>query len=144
MRWYQQLRWKLFFSHVTIILIAVVVLLLTAQFVARANLPTKQRGVGDSVTGLAPNEITAPFDQQQRFEAVVVSLFVSRRIVEPLLQLAQVSQRPFILPCLWRMTNSKDMLKFHLRPKHQSAYLEVLHRLISRTQTPREDPPPMA
>jgi len=38
MRWYHQLRWKLFFSHLVIIIIADVVLLATAGFIARIGL----------------------------------------------------------------------------------------------------------
>ncbi len=42
MRWYSQLRWKLFVSHLVIVVIADVVLLATAFFLARLGLVTYQ------------------------------------------------------------------------------------------------------
>lgn len=115
MRWYRQLRYKLFFSHLIIVVIADVVLLATAGFFARAGLvdvAPLTLGATASETGpLEPTGVGAvepPLLQQ--FEAVlqqalfvsgfaalitavVVSLFVSRRIVEPLHTLSTVSSR---------------------------------------------------
>jgi len=117
MGWLRHLRWKLFVSHLLIILIGVVVLLPTAHFLAQIQLPQEdsltlgsaasETGQLDGATGPAvpPN---AP--QVERFQivvdqsllisafaalaaAIVVSLFVSRRIVEPLQELSSVSRR---------------------------------------------------
>lgn len=116
MRWYHQLRWKLFFSHLVIIIIADIVLLATAMFIARIGLvDTAPLNVGAAAAetgGLAlargaPHASSTPLQQFQAVlqqallisgfaalvAAVVVSLFVSRRIVEPLLTLAAVSRR---------------------------------------------------
>lgn len=115
MRWYHQLRWKLFFSHLVIIVIADVVLLAMAGFIARIGLVDSVPlivGAAAAETGglhasAAPAAQSTPIEQfrtvlQQALlvsgfaalaAAVVVSLFVSRRIVEPLLTLSIVSQR---------------------------------------------------
>lgn len=113
MKWSRQLRWKLFVSHAVIIMIAVAVLLGAAQVLVRSSIVDRspllimlepapaERVV---VTGAAEDAI------QERFEtileqallvagfgalvaAVLVSLFVSRRIVEPLQDLTAVSRR---------------------------------------------------
>ncbi|HEX5691066.1 MAG TPA: ATP-binding protein [Roseiflexaceae bacterium] len=105
-------------SHLLIILIGVVVLLPTAHFLAETQLapePFLSLGVAAAETG----QLSSPADtpgaaanatQLDRFQtvvdqgllisgfaaltaAVVVSLFVSRRIVEPLQELSSVSQR---------------------------------------------------
>jgi signal transduction histidine kinase len=111
MTWLRQLRWKLFFSHLVVIAIGVVILLPTAQFFARnpfigssdTSLPS------DSAISSPPPAATA-VSQSDAFQsileqslliagfavlgaAVVVSLFVSRRIVEPLQELTLVSGR---------------------------------------------------
>ena len=113
MRWSRQLRWKLFISHAVIILIAVVVLLATAQVLVRSSLgdqspltiESESAATGSLGSGAAPGDAI-----QGRFQsileqalliasfgalgaAVVVSLFVSRRIVEPLQDLTEVSRR---------------------------------------------------
>lgn len=115
MRWYHQLRWKLFFSHLVIILIADVVLLATASFIARIGLvyvAPLNVGAAAAETGRLPAAgadvaSATPVEQFQTVlqqallvsgfaalaAAVVVSLFVSRRIVEPLLTLSVVSRR---------------------------------------------------
>jgi signal transduction histidine kinase len=117
MGWLRHLRWKLFVSHLLIILIGVVVLLPTAHFLAQIQLPqdesltlgsaASETGQLDSATGPAA-PTSAP--QVERFQivvdqsllisafaalaaAIVVSLFVSRRIVEPLQELSNVSRR---------------------------------------------------
>jgi histidine kinase len=120
MGWLRHLRWKLFVSHLLIILIGVVVLLPTAHFLAGTQLPqeptlalgsagaeTGQPGVPETPSSVAP---AANLSQLDRFQAVVdqgllisafaalaaavvVSLFVSRRIVEPLQELSSVSRR---------------------------------------------------
>jgi histidine kinase len=117
MSWLRHLRWKLFISHLLVILIGVVVLLPTAHFLAETQLPQEPLvalGSAGAETGqpVAPN-LPAPLtgaSQLVRFQAVVdqgllisafaaltaavvVSLFVSRRIVEPLQELSSVSRR---------------------------------------------------
>jgi histidine kinase len=111
MRWYHQLRWKLFFSHLVIIVIANVVLLATANFIASIGLVNAAPFTVGAETGqidAAGAGNGAPLLQQFQTvlqqallvsgfaalaAAVVVSLFVSRRIVEPLLTLSTVSRR---------------------------------------------------
>ncbi|NTU80942.1 MAG: HAMP domain-containing protein [Chloroflexales bacterium] len=115
MRWYTQLRWKLFISHLVIIVIADVVLLATATFLARiglVNFAPLTLGAAAAETGqLDPAAINAAQTPlltqfqavvQQALllsgfaalaAAIVVSLFVSRRIVEPLHTLSTVSRR---------------------------------------------------
>jgi histidine kinase len=109
MAWLRQLRWKLFISHLLIIVIGVVVLLGTASFLAGTVLsdapPLTVEGEAAGAIVRVP-----PESQRQRFQnvveqalavaafaglaaAVVVSLFVSRRIVEPLQELSVISQR---------------------------------------------------
>src|SRR5215212_7114367 len=122
MGWLRHLRWKLFVSHLLIIVIGVIVLLATAHFLAGSQLGQEAQlslGQAAAETGqLAPG--TPPPNgiateggtptQQEHFQAVVdqallisafaalaaavvVSLFVSRRIVEPLQELSATSQR---------------------------------------------------
>jgi histidine kinase len=117
MGWLRHLRWKLVVSHLLIILIGVVVLLPTAHFLAEIQLPqdvSLTLGAAASETGqLDPANLSpAPINitQIERFQivvdqallisafaalaaAIVVSLFVSRRIVEPLQELSNVSRR---------------------------------------------------
>ncbi|MEI8167161.1 MAG: ATP-binding protein [Chloroflexales bacterium] len=115
MRWYHQLRWKLFISHLVIVVIADVVLLATATFLARLGLvhiAPLTLGEAAAETGqIDPTAISAiPTPLLSQFQAVVqqalfvsgfaalaaaivVSLFVSRRIVEPLHTLSTVSRR---------------------------------------------------
>ncbi|NTW97919.1 MAG: HAMP domain-containing protein, partial [Oscillochloris sp.] len=113
MRWPHQLRWKLFISHLVIVVIADVVLLATATFLASIGLVNSAPltlGAAAAETGsLDPSAIVQapPLQQFQAVvqqallvsgfaalaAAVVVSLFVSRRIVEPLLTLTNVSKR---------------------------------------------------
>jgi signal transduction histidine kinase len=112
MRWSRQLRWKLFVSHAVIIVIAVAVLLATAQILVRSSIVDRSpltvmlepAPAAELASGFASDEV------QERFEtileqallvagfgalvaAVVVSLFISRRIVEPLQNLTAVSRR---------------------------------------------------
>jgi histidine kinase len=115
MGWLRHLRWKLFVSHLLIIVIGVIVLLATAHFLAGTQLGQEtQLSLGQAasetgrLTGEAPPARTPT--QEERFQAVVdqglliaafaaltaavvVSLFVSRRIVEPLQELSFTSQR---------------------------------------------------
>ncbi len=115
MRWYRQLRYKLFFSHLIIVVIADIVLLATANFLASmglVNVAPLTLGAAAAETGplqqAALNVVATPLQlqfqtvlQQALFvsgfaalvAAVIVSLFVSRRIVEPLLTLSTVSRR---------------------------------------------------
>jgi signal transduction histidine kinase len=115
MGWLRHLRWKLFVSHLLIIVIGVIVLLATAHFLAGTQLAQETQlslGQAASETGRLATDAPpahAP-TQQERFQAVVdqgllisafaalaaavvVSLFVSRRIVEPLQELSFTSQR---------------------------------------------------
>jgi len=106
MSWFHQLRWKLFVSHAIIIVIAVVVLLGAAQILVRSSMMESATlaslSAGDDLL-VASGEVAV----QRRFQsileqalllasfgalaaAVVVSLFVSRRIVEPLQDLTAV------------------------------------------------------
>lgn len=104
-------------SHLLIILIGVVVLLPTAHFLAETQLPqdvSLTLGAAASEAGqIDPDsQLAAPINitQIERFQivvdqallisafaalaaAIVVSLFVSRRIVEPLQELSSVSRR---------------------------------------------------
>ncbi|HNP73746.1 MAG TPA: ATP-binding protein [Kouleothrix sp.] len=115
MGWLRHLRWKLFVSHLSILVIGVLVLLATAHFLASTQMvPDPQLSLGQSAseTGQVTDD-TQPagaISQQVHFQAVVdqsmlisafaalaaavvVSLFVSRRIVEPLQELTFTSQR---------------------------------------------------
>ncbi|MEI7646560.1 MAG: ATP-binding protein [Chloroflexales bacterium] len=113
MRWHHQLRWKLFISHLVIVVIADIVLLATATFLASIGLvntaPLTLSSAAAETGSLSPGAIlqAPPLQQFQAVvqqallvsgfaalaAAVVVSLFVSRRIVEPLLTLTGVSKR---------------------------------------------------
>jgi histidine kinase len=113
MRWHSQLRWKLFLSHLVIVVIADVVLIATASFVVSIGLVSAAPltlGAAAAETGrLDPvaSAVGTPLEQFQAVMqqallvsgfaalavAVVVSLFVSRRIVEPLHTLSTVSER---------------------------------------------------
>lgn len=113
MRWHHQLRWKLFISHMVIIVIAVVVLLATANFLASTGLVQETPfSLGAAASETAQSPALEPFEgpMLDRFRlvvdqallvagfaalttAIVVSLFVSRRIVEPLQELSIVSRR---------------------------------------------------
>ena len=115
MGWLRHLRWKLFVSHLLIIMIGVIVLLATAHFLAGTQLNQERQlslGQAASETGAltTTSAQTVVQSQQTRFQvvvdqsllisafaalaaAVIVSLFVSRRIVEPLQELSFTSQR---------------------------------------------------
>lgn len=113
MRWPHQLRWKLFISHLVIVVIADVALIATAYFVASIgliNVAPLTLGAAAAETGQLEAAELAQAQPWQAFQAVVqqallvsgfaalaaavvVSLFVSRRIVEPLLTLSTVSRR---------------------------------------------------
>lgn len=113
MRWPHQLRWKLFISHLVIVVIADVALIATAYFVASIgliNVAPLTLGAAAAETGQLEAAELAQAQPWQAFQAVVqqallvsgfaaltaaivVSLFVSRRIVEPLLTLTTVSKR---------------------------------------------------
>lgn len=110
MHWFHQLRWKLFVSHAIIIVIAIVVLLGAAQILVRSSM---MEGAAVAALSGADEDMLVLSGEaviQRRFQsvleqalllasfgalaaAVVVSLFVSRRIVEPLQDLTAVSRR---------------------------------------------------
>lgn len=106
------LRWKLFISHLLIIVIAVVVLLLTARVLASARFDLPDPTLFGRTSELNPGQPAQPTTNSglAAFQAVVeeslliasfaalsvavvVSLFVSHRIVQPLQTLSQVSRR---------------------------------------------------
>ncbi|WP_026370357.1 sensor histidine kinase [Kallotenue papyrolyticum] len=103
------LRWKLFISHLLIIVIAVVVLLLTARFLAStsfappdATLSGQPLALDEAPPAHAPNAAAFQSILEQSLlvaafaalgAAVIVSLFVSHRIVQPLQVISQVSRR---------------------------------------------------
>ncbi len=110
MRWFRQLRWKLFVSHAIIIIIAVAVLLGAVQILVRSSIAERAAlaALSDADNGVVASR--GEMGLQERFQsvleqalllasfgalaaAVIVSLFVSRRIVEPLQDLTAVSQR---------------------------------------------------
>jgi histidine kinase len=113
MKWTRQLRWKLFMSHLVIVVIADVVLLGTASFMARFGLATTapltlgdaaaetgQLDPSSAVSGTFLEQFNVVVQQALLVSgfaalaaAVVVSLFVSQRIVEPLQLLSAVSRR---------------------------------------------------
>jgi signal transduction histidine kinase len=111
MTFFRQLRWKLFFSHMLILGIGVIVLIATAFFLASAPLAMETpTSVSDVLRQNVPAPSASPPAGQERFQivveqslliagfaalaaAVVVSLYVSRRIVEPLQELSLVSRR---------------------------------------------------
>ena len=75
MGWLKHLRWKLFVSHLLIIVIGVIVLLATAHFLAGSQLGQEAQlslGQAAAETGqLAPGTPPAPAPtQQERFQAV--------------------------------------------------------------------------
>ncbi len=95
MRWHHKIHWKLFISHLVILGVAAVALLSTAYIMA---------GVGFvHITSSTENVLLERFEVVVRnslFAAVfaaivasaVMSLFISRRIVEPLQDIAKVSR----------------------------------------------------
>jgi signal transduction histidine kinase len=110
MRWFRQLRWKLFLSHAIIIVVAVVVMLITAAILLGSSLGVQSPlliGADPQTTGeLTQGDALIQERIQQVLQqalvvagvcalgaSVVMSLFVSRRIVEPLQDLTEVSQR---------------------------------------------------
>jgi signal transduction histidine kinase len=111
---FRQLRWKLFLSHMLIVVIGVVVLLATAFFIAGTQLgetPLSVSGVFGVTDTNTPTQNPPPSTSGlENFRivveqslliagfaalaaAIVVSLYVSRRIVEPLQELSLVSHR---------------------------------------------------
>jgi histidine kinase len=115
MRWLFNLRGKLFVSHLLIIVIGVIMLLTTAHFLSgTALLAEDPFAVGATATEMGqaspPTSNDAASAARERFQSivdqalliaafagltatVVVSWFVSRRIVAPLQELTQVSRR---------------------------------------------------
>ncbi len=114
MKWLHQLRWKLFVSHLIIVLMAYVVLLAAANVLvslgwtsfAPLTLGSAAAETGQIHTGTTNEAV----ELQEQFQSVVqqallisgfaalaaavlVSLFVSRRIVEPIQTLSNVSRR---------------------------------------------------
>ncbi len=114
MKWLHQLRWKLFVSHFIIVLMAYVVLLAAANVLtslgwtsfAPLTLGAAAAETGQIHSGVT-NEAVALQEQFQSVvqqallisgfaaltAAVLVSLFVSRRIVEPIQTLSNASRR---------------------------------------------------
>lgn len=114
MKWLRQLRWKLFISHLIIVLMAYVVLLAAANVLASlgwTGFAPLTLGAAAAETGqLQAGLTTEAGELQEQFQsviqqallisgfaalaaAVIVSLFVSRRIVEPIQTLSNVSRR---------------------------------------------------
>ncbi len=114
MKWLQQLRWKLFISHTIIVLMSYLVLVGAANVMASLGLTgfapltlgaaaaeTGQLRAGATGEAAALQEQFQSVIQQSLLisgfaalgAAVIVSLFVSRRIVEPIQTLSSVSQR---------------------------------------------------
>ncbi len=105
----RQLRWKLFISHVLIIAIAVAVFLPTANFLARIPLQGSGAELLPGTVQSQPQTNPSPINENNNQDvissallisafaalaaAIVVSLFVSRRVVEPLQELTIVSGR---------------------------------------------------
>lgn len=114
MKWLRQLRWKLFISHLIIVLMAYVVLLAAANVLASlgwTGFAPLTLGAAAAETGQLQADLTTEAGElQEQFQsviqqallisgfatlaaAVIVSLFVSRRIVEPIQTLSNVSRR---------------------------------------------------
>ncbi|MCS6889298.1 MAG: ATP-binding protein [Chloroflexus sp.] len=114
MKWLHQLRWKLFISHLIIVLMAYVVLLAAANVLASIGLtgfaPLTLGSAAAETGQLGASVTNAAVELQEQFQSVIqqallisgfaalaaavaVSLFVSRRIVEPIQTLSQVSRR---------------------------------------------------
>ncbi|MBI5304867.1 MAG: HAMP domain-containing protein [Chloroflexi bacterium] len=109
MNWLRQLRWKLFLSHLIVVVVGVVILIPTVQFFARNPLLgstglTSFPGLTDSpqmqIDPAALDFIQLVIEQALLISgfavlvaSVIISLFVSRRIVEPLQELTLVSGR---------------------------------------------------
>ncbi len=101
----QRLGWKIFLSHLIIVMVGVVVLAVTASLQAPTALlghiermeallgvdPTLTADVRDSFTG-AVNEILFVAATAALAASVVVSTYVARRIVTPIRQMMQDSQ----------------------------------------------------
>ncbi|GAB4109755.1 MAG: ATP-binding protein [Roseiflexaceae bacterium] len=125
MRWSLQLRWKLFASHAIIIIVAVGVLLISVEILLRNSLGLQSPlllGTDPIATGELTQTNAALADRIQLIlqqallvagicamvAAIVISLFVSRRIVEPLQDLTEVSQRLALGYYLERTTIRSD------------------------------------
>lgn len=120
MKWYNQIRWRLFFLQLGVIIVAVVIFLAIAQLMAGAALlegapfddaPTAGV-VTEEDTGQSPLPLQARDKESllERYQTVIheallagafaaisatilVNLFVTRRIVEPLQDISIVSRR---------------------------------------------------
>ncbi|NJP06349.1 MAG: HAMP domain-containing protein [Chloroflexaceae bacterium] len=114
MKWHRRLRWKLFLSHMVIGIISILILLTTASSLAGAGLvpnlffsETTTVSTDGDMTG---QTVLLDWSLLQRFEkliqqslliasfaaleaALVASLFVSSRIIEPLQAISAVSRR---------------------------------------------------
>jgi histidine kinase len=125
MRWSLQLRWKLFASHAIIIIVAVGVLLISVEILLRNSLGLQSPlllGTDPIATGELTQTNAVLADRIQlilqqallvagicaMIAAIVISLFVSRRIVEPLQDLTEVSQRLALGYYLERTTIRSD------------------------------------
>ncbi len=114
MKWYHQLHWKLFVSHLIIITVAVVALLSTANGIASMVLEqgvpvypgfsvldeTSQWQPDPAVKDVMLNRFQIAVQEAMIIAtavalatAVLMSLFISRRIVEPLQAISAMSQR---------------------------------------------------
>jgi histidine kinase len=113
-KWYHQLHWKLFVSHLVIITVAVIALLSTANVIANVvieqGVPVYPGVTLDKTTSEWQPEPEVKAMMLERFQiavqeaiivaaiaalatAVLMSLFISRRIVEPLQAISTMSQR---------------------------------------------------
>ena len=103
----QRLVWKLFISYLIIILVGVISLAVTAEFTApsaldrhRANMTMVMGGdMGDMMGDItenfqrAVNEVLLIATIAATATAVLISSFVTRRIVSPIEEMTQASQR---------------------------------------------------
>jgi histidine kinase len=111
MKWYRRLRWKLFISHLMVGVIAVAVVLATASVLANLSLvhdilgPYTASGSGEIAPDmLLEGQLLLRFEAVVQeallaaafsalLAAVIISLSVSLRIVEPLQAISAVSRR---------------------------------------------------
>lgn len=121
MKWYNQIRWRLFFLQLGVIIVAVVIFLAIAQLMAGAalleNVPFNDTAPSSELLAADPaSESPLPLRERdkesllERYQTVIheallagafaaisatilVNLFVTRRIVEPLQDISTVSRR---------------------------------------------------
>lgn len=160
MKWYNQIRWRLFFSHLVIIVIAVAVFMTIANLMAGATLiQTVPPEIAREPVQTGNPASLSPLQQEQKQEqetaslyqryqtviheallagafaalsaAILVNLFVTRRIVEPLQAISKVSRRLSLGFYRERMTiTSNDELSELCRSVNQLA--EALEKTEER------------